>query len=185
VDIDGHAQDARVAYNLARRGELDSRIDTRPGIVLGGSFSSPILHRFLRDEGETVAAWVTVGGVSDAFMGAADYYDGKVELPEQYQYIVPALGPPNLYPTMLLRYSPVYTAAQLPPTLIIHTDVDRVTPINQAYALEAALREAGVPVEVFYYRDVSHYLQIGADMTAEGVEMFNLVVDFVERHRVK
>jgi acetyl esterase/lipase len=185
VDIDAHAQDARVAYTLARLGELDERIDPSAGIVLGGSFSSPILHRFLRDEAEHVAAWVTVGGISNAFLGAADYYAGELEIPSPYEYAVPALGVPNLYPLQLLRYSPVYTAAQLPPTLIIHTDADRVTPINQAYALEEALREAGVPVEVFYYQDVSHYLQIGEDMTEAGVAMFNLLLEFFERYQTQ
>ena len=76
------------------------------------------------------------------FSGTADFYAGRLEMPPQYELLIPALGAPNLYPLPFLRYSPVYTAAQLPPTLIIHTDVDKVTPIDQAYQLEAALKAA-------------------------------------------
>jgi hypothetical protein len=181
VDIDGHAQDARVAFHLAQTGALSPHIAPGQAVALGGSFSSPILHRFLRDERDQIAGWVTVGGISNAFDGAADYYAGRLEMPPAYEYAVPALGAPNLYPLLLLRYSPVYTAAQLPPTLLIHTDADRITRMEQAVQLDATLRAAGVPVEVFYYEDVSHYLQIGDDLTDAGAEMFYLIIDFARR----
>ncbi|MCC6167707.1 MAG: hypothetical protein IT329_10810, partial [Caldilineaceae bacterium] len=181
VDIDAHARDARIAFHLAQSGSLSPHIAPGNAVALGGSFSSPILHRFLRDERDQIAGWVTVGGISNAFAGAADYYAGLLEMPPAYEYAVPALGPPNLYPLALLRYSPVYTAAYLPPTQIIHTDADRIARIEQAYQLEAALRAAGVPVEVFYYQDVSHYLQIGDDLTEAGAEMFYRIIDFARR----
>jgi acetyl esterase/lipase len=181
--IDEHAQDARVALALARGGYLDPAIAPDKVVMLGGSFSSPILHRLMRDERDAVAAWINVGGVSNAFLGTEDFYAGNLEMPPQYELLIPALGPPNLYPLFFLRYSPVYTAAQLPPTLIIHTAVDKVTPISQAYELEAALKAAGVPLEVFYYEDVSHYLQIGDDLTEAGKQMYNLVIDFAQRYQ--
>ena len=181
--IDDHAEDARVALALARGGYLHPAISPDDVVVLGGSFSSPILHRLLRDERDAVAAWVTVGGISNAFSGAADFYAGRLEMPPQYELLIPALGAPNLYPLLFLRYSPVYTAGQLPPTLIIHTDVDKVTPIEQAYQLEAALKAAGVHTEVFYYQDVSHYLQIGDDLTEAGQEMYHLILDFASRYQ--
>jgi acetyl esterase/lipase len=183
MNIEAHAQDMRIAFALARSGALGPHISPSPAVALGGSFSSPILHRFLRDERAEVAAWVTVGGISNAFSGAADFYAGSIELPERYRLAIPALGFPNLYPLPFLRYSPIYTAAHLPPTMIIHTDADRITPMDQAVGLEHALRAAGVPVEVFYYADVSHYLQIGDDMTEAGVEMFFRILDFVEKYQ--
>jgi acetyl esterase/lipase len=137
----------------------------------------------MRDESDVIAAWITVGGISNAFSGAADFYAGRLEMPPQYELLIPALGPPNLYPLLFLRYSPVYTAAQLPPTLIIHTDADKVTPIDQAYQLEAALKAANVPLEVYYYKDVSHYLQIGDDLTEAGQEMYYLILDFAQRYQ--
>ena len=183
LEIDAHALDARIGLALAQQGYLDERLRAKPAVALGGSFSSAVLHRFLRDTNEDVAAWVTVGGIGNAFDGTADFYVGQIEIPPQYSYLIPALGPPNLYPLAFLRYSPVYTAAQLPPTLIIHTAADRIIPISQAYELEAALRTAGVPVTVFYYQDVSHYLQIDDQMTDAGREMFYRVVDFAQQYR--
>ncbi len=182
MDIDAHAQDARVAFNLAREGALGPHIADGQAVALGGSFSSPILRRFLRDEGDGIAAWITLGGISDAYRGAAEFYAGKLDVPPQYALAVPALGLPNLYPLPFLRYSPVYAAAELPPTMVIHTAADHVTPIDQAYRLEAALHAAGVSTEAFYYEDVSHYLQIGDDLTAAGAEMFDRILDFVAKY---
>ena len=123
-----------------------------------------------------------MGGISNAFTGSADFYAGTLDIPDPYGLVIPALGAANIYPVPFLHFSPVYSAAHLPPTLIIHTDADAIIPINQAYQLEAALQAADVPVEVFYYRDVSHYLQIGDDITEAGKAMFGLVMDFVGRH---
>lgn len=191
LDIDAHAADARVALTLAQQGALSERIRPGPAVALGGSFSSAILHRFLRDNSahevlandssdKNVAGWVTVGGIADAFAGTNAFYKGEITIPPEYTYLIPALGAPNLYPLQFLRYSPVYTAAQLPPTLIIHTDADTIIPIEQAYALEEALRAADVPTQVFYYTDVSHYLQIDDQMTDAGRTMFYRVLEFAD-----
>lgn len=183
LDSDGHAQDARVALHLALGGALDAlprtAIDPSRVVVLGGSFSSAIVHRFLRDERASVAAWVTVGGIANALRGTADFYAGRLEIPPNYADAIPALGLPHLRPLPFLRYSPVYTAAELPPTLIIHTAADRVIPLSQALELEQALKLANVPVQAYYYEDTSHYLQIGDDLTDAGAEMFYLILDFV------
>jgi dipeptidyl aminopeptidase/acylaminoacyl peptidase len=69
--------------------------------------------------------------------------------------------------------------------MIIHTAVDRIIPIGQAYEFEKALRAAGVDVEVLYYKDVSHYLQIGDDMTESGEDMFWQVLAFLEAQTAK
>lgn len=189
VDIEAHASDAHVALELARSGALNEHIRGDKVVALGGSFSSAILHRLLADVAANVttgadreiAGWVTVGGISNAFSGTASFYAGQLGIPPQYEFLIPALGLPNLYPLDFLRFSPVYTAAQLPPTLIIHTDVDHVIPIDQAYQLEAALRANQVPVEVYYYKDVSHYLQIDENMSDQGREMFYRVLTFAQR----
>ncbi len=190
LDIDAHADDARVGLMLAQSGELSTYIRRGPAVTLGGSFSSAVLHRLLRSNlssaqngpnDRAIAGWVTVGGITDAFSGTAAFYRGEITIPPEYQYLIPALGAPNLYPLAFLRYSPVYTAAQLPPTLIIHTDADQIIPIEQAYELESALHAANVPTDVFYYADVSHYLQIDDQMTDAGREMFYRVLDFANR----
>ena len=179
VDVAAHAEDARLALALARGGHLGVDLADVPAVALGGSFSSAIVNRLLRDEGEQFVAWLTLGGISNAFTGSSDFYAKRLTLPERFRYVIPALGPANLYPLPFLYYSPVYTASGLPPTMIIHTDVDRIIPISQAYELEKELRDAGVYVEVLYYEDVSHYLQIGDDLTESGKEMFWQVLKFL------
>ena len=180
VDVAAHAEDARLALALARGGHLGVDLADVPAVALGGSFSSAIVNRLLRDEREQFVAWLTLGGISNAFTGSSDFYAKRLTLPERFRYVIPALGPANLYPLPFLYFSPVYTASALPPTMIIHTDVDRIIPINQAYELEKELRDAGVYVEVLYYEDVSHYLQIGDDLTESGKEMFWQVLKFLE-----
>lgn len=182
TDAEAHAQDARVALALARAGALGDAIgDNRP-VALGGSFSSAVLARLLRAAGDDLAGWVTLGGLANAFTGAADFYAGKLSVPPPYELLVPALGPPNLYPLAFLAYSPVYYAGELPPTMIIHTAADRILPIDQAYELAATVQAAGIPLETYYYEDVSHYLGIGENLTDAGREMFYKIVEFVQRY---
>ncbi len=149
---------------------------------MGGSFSSPVVRRFLLDESDDVAAWITLGGISDGYSLAHDFYTGAITVPEMHNLAIPSLGLPNLYPLPFLRYSTLYSAGELPPTLVIHTKSDEVTRVEQAYMLEDALNAAGVPVEAYYYDDTSHYLQIGESMTEAGEEMYDRVLDFVERY---
>ncbi|MEX1018548.1 MAG: carboxypeptidase regulatory-like domain-containing protein [Litorilinea sp.] len=191
LNIDAHAQDARVAFHLARGGHLTRAIDTasaatidvaidpQRAIALGGSFSSAVLHRFLRDEAPNITAWVNVGGISNAFTGAAEFYAGELEMPPAFEYAIPALGPANIYPLPFLRYSPVYSAGYLPPTYIVHTAADRIATIDQAHQLEAALRAAEIPVETLYYTDDSHYLMIGEYMTPASRNVYYGIQDYI------
>ena len=182
VDADAQAQDARSALALAQTGALGPEVgDNRP-VAIGGSYSSAILARLVRTAGDKLGGWVSVGGLANAFAGAADFYAGKLQMPPNYALLVPAFGLPNLYPLTFLRYSPVFVASELPPTLLVHTAADHVLPIEQAYELEAAAKAAGVPVETYYYADTSHYLGIGDNLTDAGQEMFYKIVDFVKRY---
>lgn len=182
VDADAQAQDTRAALVLAQTGALGPEVgDNRP-VAMGGSYSSAILARLLRTSGDKLGGWVSVGGLADAFAGAADFYAGRLQMPPNYELLVPAFGLPNLYPLTFLRYSPVFVASELPPTLIVHTAADQVLPIGQAYALERAIKAAGVPVETYYYTDTSHYLGIGDNLTDAGREMFYKIVEFVKRY---
>ena len=182
TDAEAHAQDARVALALARSGALSHVIDDNRPVALGGSYSSAVLARLLRAAGDDLAGWVTLGGLANAFTSAADFYAGKLVVPPPYELLVPALGPPNLYPLVFLAYSPVYYVSELPPTMIIHTAADRILPIDQAYELAAAVQAADIPLETYYYEDVSHYLGIGENLTDTGRTMFYQIVEFVQRY---
>jgi acetyl esterase/lipase len=181
LDIEAHADDARLVLAMLRSGAFGPAVSTQPVVALGGSFSSAVLARLVRAAPDDIAGWVTVGGIGNAFSGAADFYSGRTAVPPEYALAIPALGPANLFPLPFLRYSPVYSAGSLPPTLIIHTEADAILRLEQAEQLAAAARAAGVDVETFYYADVSHYLGIGANMTDEGEEMFYRILQFVER----
>ncbi len=109
VAVDQHATDARIALQLAFDGTLHPRIATDPAVALGGSFSSAVLHRLLRDEPDRFAGWVTVGGFADAFAAADDFYRGRLNVPDQYRLLVPAMGNPAIFPTLFMQYSPVYS----------------------------------------------------------------------------
>ena len=76
-----------------------------------------------------------------------------------------------------------YPNSYPPPSLIIHTAADKVSPIDQAFQLEAALKDARVPTETFYYEDVSHNLPIGEHLTPEGEKMYALILDFAQRYQ--
>lgn len=180
LEIDAHAQDARIAFHLAKEGHLHPQIDHERIIALGGSFSSAILHRFLRNETDAVDAWVNVGGISNALTGAAEFYRGELEMPPDFEFAIPALGPANIYPLDFLRFSPVYTPHHLPPTFIVHTAADRIATIDQAYQLEAALEAAGIAVETFYYEDDSHYLMIGDDITEASMQVYEEILGYIE-----
>ncbi len=182
VDAEAHAQDARVALALARGGAFGPTVGVNRPLAMGGSFSSAILSRLLRSAGDELTGWVTVGGLADAFTAAHDFYAGRIRVPPPFELLVPAFGPPNLYPLPFLMYSPVDIASELPPTLIIHTDADEILRIDQAMALAEAVRAAGVPVETYYYKDESHYLGIGDNLTEAGREMFDRIVDFARRY---
>lgn len=181
TDAEAHAQDARVALALARNGAFGPAVGVNRPLAMGGSFSSAILSRLLRSAGDELAGWVTVGGLANAFTAAHDFYAGRITIPPPFELLVPALGPPNLYPLPFLMYSPVYIADELPPTMIIHTDADEILLLNQAVELAEAVRTAGVPVETYYYEDESHYLGIGENLTDAGREMFYKIVDFARR----
>ena len=182
LDVEQHAADARVALTLAQQGAFPVDMDASRPVALGGSFSSAILYRLLRQDLDDFGGWVTVGGIADAFSGAAAFYTGAIAVPPDYRFAIPSLGNPSRDPAAFLRFSPLYDVHSLPPTLLIHTAADEIIPIDQAYALEAALCAAGIPVETYYYEDVSHYLQIEENMTDAGREMFARVVDFIERY---
>jgi acetyl esterase/lipase len=57
----------------------------------------------------------------------------------------------------LRKVSPVtYIDAKDPPFLLIHGTQDKVVPVAQSHSGEAALRQAGVPVEAIYIEGVDH-----------------------------
>jgi acetyl esterase/lipase len=159
LDIDQHARNYRAALQLWQQGQLTPL--GWPGgewTAMAGSFSSLIMFRALQDLPAMPPAIVSVGGVSDAFLGIQALYDADLAIPPPYDSAVAALGRPDRDPAFFYGFSPVFYADRLPPTFVIHTTNDEVLPYNQAEALADALDAAGVPHELLLYEDTTHYL---------------------------
>jgi acetyl esterase/lipase len=159
LDIDQHARHYRAALQLWQSGQLTPlrRPDER-WVAMSGSFSSLIMFKALQDLPARPPAIVSVGGISDAFLGVQALYDADLAIPPPYDSAVAALGRPDRDPAFFYGFSPVFYADKLPPTFVIHTFNDEVIPYNQAKALAAALAAAGVPHELLLYEDTTHYL---------------------------
>ena len=89
------------------------------------------------------------------------------------------LGTANERPDGYMQYAPVYSAAEMPPILLVHTLKDEMVPLSQSLEYETALRDAGVPVETIYFEDESHYLQLGAQTSDTTRYLFASVLRFL------
>jgi carboxymethylenebutenolidase len=87
-------------------------------------------------------------GMMGFSLGAFLAVDYGATYPDDVSAIVEYYGglSPELYPR----------AAMLPPVLIIHGDIDRVVPVQQARDLDAALTKAGRPHEMKIYPGAEH-----------------------------
>lgn len=178
-DIIEHGADARLALHFAVHGWLDDRIDGRHPLAMSGSYGSAVLNRLIRTTDEEIAAVVILGGISNAFTGAAAFYAGHLDWPVHLGYILASLGTANVRPSGFMQFAPVYTADAMPPAFLLHTLHDTMVPIEQSYEYAAALEETGVPVQTHYFADQSHYLQVGEDTTDTTQELFALVLDYL------
>lgn len=178
LDLEAHAHDVIAAAALLLDGQLTPRADTSRVGGLAGSFSSVLLFRALRDL-PPLQAVVTMGGVSDGFLGYQALFREELEIPPPYDTFVASLGRPDRHPEVFLKYSPAFFAGHLPPTLIIHTPADRVIPIDQAYRFAEALAQAGTPHELVIYEDISHYLD-PYNPTGETRRVYEITVRFLK-----
>lgn len=177
LDLDAHARDARMAIAYAQQGLLSPAVAGPDFVLLTGSFGSIYGYRALPDL-QHLRAIVNIGGVSDAFLGIQALYSEALAIPPPYDTAIAAMGRPDRDPGFFLAYSPVFWAAQHPPTLLIHTYEDEVIPYNQSQRLAAALASAGVGHDLFLYHSDTHYLDPRSP-TPEAIEVFERVIAFV------
>ncbi len=179
LDIQAHARDLLQAVALLNAGRLTPAADPTRLAALAGSFSTLFLFMALPDMPE-VQRIITVGGISDAFLGVQALYDETLEIPPPYDVAVAALGRPDRDPALFMQYSPAFFARHMPPTLVVHTPVDRVIPYNQSVRFAQALAEAGTPHELILYEDTTHYLNT-VNPSSEGIAVFWRMIDFLLR----
>lgn len=178
-NVTEHALDARLILQFASQGLLDPRLDDSRLLAISGSYGAAILNKLIRISDREFAAVVTLGGISNAFTGAAAFYSGELEWPLVFRYALAMLGTANERPDSYMQYAPVYSAGEMPPILLVHTLKDEMVPLSQSLEYEAALRDAGVPVETIYFEDESHYLQLGARTSDTTRYLFASVLRFL------
>lgn len=186
LDIEGHVRNLRAAFQLWQEGRIRplgsaaSPADRERWVMMSGSFGSLVMFRALRDL-SSVPALVNVGGISDAFLAVNALYSEDLAIPPPYDTAIASLGRPDQAPDFFFAYSPVFFADRLPPTLIVHTYADEVIPYNQATALAAAMKAAGVPHDLLLYEDTTHYLDAYNPTQATHI-VYERVVAFAEEH---
>ncbi len=181
LDLEADMDDIAAFVALARAGRISPRADmTRLGI-LGGSFTSLHVYRWLEREGGVRGA-VVLGGIADLFAYRHDWERGLIDLPPEVGDIdtaLMALGTPDHRPEQYLRYSAAYHLDHLPPLLLTHGDKDRIVPTHQTVDLAQLLTERGKPVEPRYYLNMEHYF---ADMSdADTQDLYAATVAFFAR----
>lgn len=177
LDIQAHAEDLHAAVTLLTSGMLTPAADPQRMAWLAGSFSTLFLYLVLPDHPE-VRAIITVGGVSDAFLGVKALYEESLEIPERFRLAVASLGRPDRDPAFFMQYSPAFFARHMPPTLVVHTPVDQVIPYTQSVRFAQALAEAGVLHELILYQDTTHYLNT-VNPSPEGIAVFWRMIEFL------
>ncbi len=180
-DVIEQGEDARLALHFARNGDLGDAIDGEFPLAISGSYGSAVLNRVLRLEPQEFAGVALLGGISNAFSGAADFYAGRLAWPPALGYALAALGTADVKPDNFMRFSPVYTAEVMPPTLLLHTQADTMVPIQQSQEYAAALRAAAVPVHTYYFADESHYIRVGEETSLTTRRVFLQVLAFLQR----
>ena len=157
--------------------------------------------RWVLDQGFADPARVCIYGVSfgaySALMGAirepdlyrcaagfAGIYDLEMlytrgDIPRRragVAYLKEAVGTDR---EQLQKFSPVHAAHKIKiPVFIAHGGEDQRAPIEQAEALEKALREAGVPVQSQYYEEGGHgYYSMDANK-----RLYVALLGFLEQH---
>lgn len=181
LDLEADMDDTAAFVALARAGKISPRADlTRLGI-LGGSFTSLHVYRWLEREGGVRGA-VILGGIADMFAYRLDWERGLLDLPPEVGDIdtaLAALGTPDHRPEQYLRYSAAFHPARLPPLLLAHGAKDRIVPTHQTTDFARMLMEHGKPVETHYYPNMEHYFADAAD--ADTQDLYNATVAFFTR----
>jgi dipeptidyl aminopeptidase/acylaminoacyl peptidase len=114
-------------------------------VALYAATARPDLYR-------CAAAWAPVSDVGDLIhrLNLFDYKDPGI----------PTLGKTDTDTDVI---SPARHADKVNmPILIAHGEEDYTVPVDHTRTMEAALKKAGKPVEVVYYKDENHYLSLAS-----------------------
>jgi dienelactone hydrolase len=181
LDLEADMDDTATFIALARAGKISPRADMSRLGILGGSFTSLHVYRYLEREGGVRGA-VVLGGIADLFAYRDDWERGMVDLPPDVGDIdsaLMALGTPDRRPEPYLQYSAAYHLGNLPPLLLAHGAKDRIVPTHQTVDLAALLTAAGKPFETHYYPEMEHYF--AEAKAADTLDLYNATTAFFAR----
>lgn len=181
LDLEADMDDTAAFVALARAGRISPRADLSRMGILGGSFTSLHVYRWLEREGGVRGA-VVLGGIADLFAYRLDWERGVLDLPPEVGDIdtaIMALGTPDHRPEQYLRYSAAFHPDRLPPLLLAHGDKDRIVPTHQTVDFARLLAERGKATETHYYPNMEHYFANASD--ADTQDLYAVTVAFFAR----
>lgn len=178
-------QDSNAALRFLRANAAKYRIDPKRVGVWGGSAGGHLAALTALTCRNTV---LDPAAASDACVqAAATWYGvfdfaGMTATPDGNAAGAKLLGCEGACSAEQIRsVSPVaYIDARDPPFLLIHGDEDKVVPVAQSHLAEAAMRQAGAPVEAIYIPGVDHSF-VGAtreQTRAATLKAVNATFDF-------
>jgi acetyl esterase/lipase len=178
LDLEADMDDTAAFVALARAGQISPRADMSRMGILGGSFTSLHVYRWLEREGGVRGA-VILGGIADLFAYRLDWEHGALDLPPEVGDIdtaLMALGTPDRRPEQYLQYSAAFHPDRLPPLLLAHGAKDRIVPTHQTVDFANLLMQHGKPVETHYYPNMEHYFADASD--ADTQDLYAATVAF-------
>jgi len=181
LDLEADMDDTAAFVALARAGRISPRADMSRMGILGGSFTSLHVLRWLEREGGVRGA-VVLGGIADLFAYRLDWERGALDLPPEVGDIdtaLMALGTPDHRPEQYLRYSAAFHPDRLPPLLLAHGAKDRIVPTHQTVDFARLLAERGKPAETHYYPNMEHYFADASDTDTQ--DLYAATVAFFAR----
>jgi dienelactone hydrolase len=181
LDLEADMDDTAAFVALARAGQISPRADMSRMGILGGSFTSLHVYRWLEREGGVRGA-VILGGIADLFAYRLDWEHGALDLPPEVGDIdtaLMALGTPDRRPEQYLQYSAAFHPDRLPPLLLAHGAKDRIVPTHQTVDFANLLMQHGKPVETHYYPNMEHYFADASD--ADTQDLYAATVAFFAR----
>ncbi len=178
LDLEADMDDTAAFVALARAGRISPRADMSRMGILGGSFTSLHVYRWMEREGGVRGA-VILGGIADLFAYRLDWERGALDLPPEVGDIdtaLMALGTPDRRPERYLQYSAAFHPDRLPPLLLAHGAKDRIVPTHQTVDFANLLAQRGNPAETHYYPNMEHYFADASD--ADTQDLYAATVAF-------
>lgn len=179
LDLEPDIDELQRLINFARAGRLPG-VDGRHITLLGGSYSSLHVLRILQRDVAFDGA-VLLGPPSDLFDMRRRFEEGSIFPPFGLDQALIALGTPDRSPEVYWRYSAAYhLRGDMPPILLMHSMIDEIVPYQQSEILSAALKEAGIEHETYFFEGMQHYL-LATEGSEELSRMYELTLDFLQR----